>query len=56
MTWLIDVINAEGELCRNCLTVWRTLSGREIEKCANCGDEAFDAYDFADDGPNPYDD
>jgi RNA polymerase subunit RPABC4/transcription elongation factor Spt4 len=58
MAWLTEVLNEGGEHCRNCSTsdapIWRVLNGREIEKCPNCGDKAFDVYDWADDGPNPY--
>lgn len=53
--WLNSVLNEGGELCRNCSTsefpIWRVLYGREIETCANCGDEAYDVYDFAEDDP-----
>lgn len=55
MAWLTEVLNEGGEYCRNCSTsdapIWRTLNGREIEQCPNCGDEAFDAYDWAEDDP-----
>lgn len=54
--WLNDVVNNGGEHCRNCsvpeFPVWRVLDGREIEKCPNCGDEAFDVYDFDEDDPH----
>lgn len=53
--WLNDVVNEGGEHCRNCSTdespIWRVLKGREIERCPNCGDEAFDVYDFDEDDP-----
>lgn len=53
--WLNQVINEGGEQCRNCSTpdfpMFRTLYGREIERCPNCGDEAYDAYDFDEDDP-----
>lgn len=53
--WLTRVVSNGGEHCRNCSTselpIWRMLQGREIGKCPNCGDEAFDAYDFAEDDP-----
>ena len=55
MSWLTDVVNEGGEHCRNCSTpespIWRVLHGRELERCPNCGDEAFDVYDFAEDDP-----
>ncbi len=51
MTWLSTVVDEGGENCRNCSTtdfpVWRKLEGREIEACPNCGDYAYDVYDFA---------
>lgn len=53
--WLRDVIDEGGEWCRNCSVpeapIWRVLNGREIEKCPNCGDGAYDVYDFAEDDP-----
>jgi hypothetical protein len=52
--WLNDVINEGGEWCRNCDVdhrIWRVLHGREIETCANCGDGAYDVYDFDEDDP-----
>lgn len=52
--WLNGVVNEGGEWCRNCDVdhrVWRVLRGREIEKCVNCGDEVYDAYDFDKDDP-----
>lgn len=53
--WLTDVVNEGGEWCRNCSVpdsqIWRVLNGREIERCPNCGDEAYDAYDFDEDDP-----
>lgn len=53
--WLNNVVNDGGEHCRNCSTsdspIWRVLNGREIERCPNCGDGAFDVYDFDEDDP-----
>lgn len=53
MAWLTEVLNDGGEHCRNCSTgdypIFRALNGREIEKCPSCRDEAFDAYDWAED-------
>lgn len=49
------MVNESGEHCRNCSTpelpIWRALHGREIEKCPNCEDEAYDVYDFNEDDP-----
>lgn len=48
---LKTVINEGGQWCNGCsmpdFRIWRVLHGREVEQCANCGDEAYDVYDFA---------
>ena len=55
--WLNNVVSEGGEWCRNCSGIasaarcWRVLHGRELEECSNCGDEAFDVYDFDEDDP-----
>jgi hypothetical protein len=53
--WLNGVVDDGGEFCRNCSTpecpAWRQLYGRELERCSECGDEAFDVYDFDEDDP-----
>lgn len=53
--WLNTVLNENGEYCRNCSTpdfpIWRALHGREVEKCKDCGDEAYDVYDYDEDDP-----
>lgn len=53
--WLNNVVTEGGTWCRTCSVpeqeIRRVLRGREIERCVNCGDEAYDAYDFDEDDP-----
>lgn len=52
--WLNRVVDDGGEFCRNCSTdepIWRQLYGREMERCYNCDDGAYDVYDFDEDDP-----
>jgi hypothetical protein len=62
--YIQNVIDNRGQECGNC-GAWRPLkpefeeartsveagSLRIIQDCRNCGDEAFDIYEAAEDGP-----
>jgi DNA-directed RNA polymerase subunit RPC12/RpoP len=62
--YIQSVIESRGQKCGNC-GAWRLLkpefedarssveagSLRIIEECRECGDEAFDIYEAAEDGP-----
>lgn len=45
--WLDGVLMEQGDECDNCGT-WRVLlDGRDLERCASCGDDQIDVYDAA---------
>ena len=47
--WLSKVLSSDGEECGNC-GEWRILAfDRRTIKACECGDEAYDIYDVAED-------